>query len=390
MKFSVKSFVFIVCGLFLSFGIAQAASPVAEVMGKDEILAGIKSHDKALFIHNSWMRDPYIILGPDDYYYLTGTTTNEGDPREVSDPYNIGLGGDSMVGQQVRVWKSKDLAHWEYLGVIFDLTDTAHYKEGKDYLVGLAEKDRHLWAPELHWTGKQWALVHCPQEYASLALSAGKDLKGPWSHPMGTEFKGKHDPSLFQDVDGKWWLLWLNTLAAPLEDGFKGLAAEGVRIDPSGGRIDPNNKASKIARIGHEGATMRKIGDKYVHFGTAWSTDKMRKGSYNLYYCVSDKVTGPFGERRFAGRFLGHGTPFQTRDGKWWCTAFFNGNVPTISEDGIQQRDMSDNAYSINKRGTTIVPLDVLIMPDGDVKIRAIDPAYGVPGPDENQKSFGN
>ena len=87
----------------------------------------------------------------------------------------------------------------------------------------------------------------------------------------------------------------------PQKPDFAGLAGEPVRIDPSN------------RRIGHEGATMRKIGKKYVHFGTAWSTDQGRKGSYNLYYCTSDKITGPYSERRFVGRFLGHGTPFRTK-----------------------------------------------------------------------------
>ena len=145
-------------------------------------------------------------------------------------------------------------------------------------------------------------------------------------------------------------------------------------------RIDPSNR-----RIGHEGATMRKIGKKYVHFGTAWSTDQGRKGSYNLYYCTSDKVTGPYNERRFAGRFLGHGTPFQDKNGKWWCTAFFNGNRPPLDPDGIEKRDLREDAQTINKLGTTIVPLDVKILPDGDVYIRAIDPHYATPGPDEVQ-----
>ena len=30
----------------------------------------------------------------------------EGDPREAANPYNIGLGGESIVGDQVRVWRS--------------------------------------------------------------------------------------------------------------------------------------------------------------------------------------------------------------------------------------------------------------------------------------------
>ena len=130
---------------------------------------------------------------------------------------------------------------------------------------------------------------------------------------------------------------------------------------------------------------MRKIGDKYVHFGTAWSTDQGRKGSYNLYYCTADKITGPYGPRRFAGRFLGHGTPFQDRDGKWWCTAFFNANVPPLDRKGIETRDLSEDAQTINEQGVTIVPLDVRVLDNGDVRIRAKDPAYAAPGPDEAQ-----
>ncbi len=37
---------------------------------------GLKSHDRALYIKAGWIRDPYITLGPDDYYYLTGTQPN--------------------------------------------------------------------------------------------------------------------------------------------------------------------------------------------------------------------------------------------------------------------------------------------------------------------------
>jgi arylsulfatase len=202
---------------------------------------------------------------------------------------------------------------------------------------------------------------------------------------MGTVLGRKHDPSLFRDGE-TWYLLWGNTQLAPLSDDFSRFTAGPIRIDPAGNRPDPRRNGATLSRIGHEGATMRKIGDKYVHFGTAWSTDQMRKGSYNLYYCTADKITGPYGPRRFAGRFLGHGTPFQRRDGKWWCTAFFNANVPPLPRTDIETRDLSQDAQTINQRGATIVPLDVRILPDGDIYIRAKDPAYAMPGPDEAQK----
>jgi hypothetical protein len=348
------------------------------VMDAGSIRAGLESHDRALYIKAGWIRDPYIILGPDDSYYLTGTQPNEDDPREADDPYNIGLGKASIVGEQVRVHRSRDLIRWESLGAPYTLADSLQVRE-----LGKKPANRLIWAPEVHWLGDRWALVHCPRALANLAVTGGRELKGPWSHPMGRGLGDLHDPSLFRDDDGTWYLLWQNTLIAPLSQDLTRYTAEPVRIDPAGSRPGPDG--TPIRQIGHEGATMIKVGGKYVHFGTAWSTDRGRKGSYNLYYCVADRITGPYGPRKFAGRFLGHGTPFKDRGGKWWCTAFFNGNVPPLPREGIEARDLGGNAQTINEQGLTIVPLDVKILGDGDVEIRAVDPAYATPGPDEVQ-----
>ncbi|MEM6689746.1 MAG: family 43 glycosylhydrolase [Planctomycetota bacterium] len=349
------------------------------VMKPEAIRKGLDSHDRALYIKAGWIRDPYITLGPDDYYYLTGTQPNEGDPREAENPYNIGLGDQSIVGEQVRLWRSKDLIEWESLGPIFTIDDTMKAQNGK-----LGNR-RLVWAPEVHWLADKgrWALVHCPKTVSSLALTDGMDLKGPWTHPMEGNMGGRHDPSLFTDDDGTRYLLWGNTLVAPLDDDLKSYTGKPVRIDPSGSRPGPDGKP--INRIGHEGATMIKVGGKYVHLGTAWSTDKGRRGSYNLYYSVADKITGPYGPRKFAGRFLGHGTPFKDKNGKWWCTAFFNGNVPPVGKKGIVQRDLGENAQTINEQGVTIVPLDVRMLDNGEVFVRAKPKAYGTPGLDEAQ-----
>ncbi|MEM9830916.1 MAG: family 43 glycosylhydrolase [Bacteroidota bacterium] len=364
-----------------------ASAPIMPVNSRAEIEAGLKSHDRALFLKDHWIRDPYIILGPDDYYYLTGTTPNPGDPKEKTDPYNKGLFRGSIVGSGVQVWRSKDLIDWEYLETPYSLKDAYPIKKGK---VKKADDGSQnvLWAPEIHWLEKEnkWALVHCPKGVSSLAFSGEQEVEGPWTHPMGEAFVGKHDPSLFQDDDGRWYALWGNTYVAQIKDDFSGLASEPYYIVPGSERPNPGKKGEMISVIGHEGATMRKIGGKYVSFGTAWSTDEMRKGSYNLYYCIADEIMGEYGPRKFVGRFLGHGTPFQTRDGSWWCTAFFNGDVPPVEEKGIETRNLSETAQTINQRGTTIVPLEVKILDDGEIYIRAKDPAYANPGPDENQQ----
>jgi len=352
------------------------------VMDAETIRAGLKSHDRALYIKAGWIRDPYITIGPDDYYYLTGTQPREGDPREAQNPYNIGLGDASVVGDQVRAYRSKDLIEWESLGPIFSVDDTEKARQGKKI------PKRLMWAPEVHWMPElgedgRWALVHCPKKHSSLVLSEGKELKGPWTHSIRKGMGERHDPSLFTDDDGTVYMLWLNTMIAPLNKDLTRYTADPVRIDPAGSRPGPDG--TPISHIGHEGATMIKVGGKYVHLGTAWSTDSGRKGSYNLYYCVADKITGPYGPRKFAGRFLGHGTPFQTKDGKWWFTAFFNGNAPPEPREGIETRDIGDNARTINEQGVTIVPLDVRMLDSGEVYIRAKDPAYANPGPDEAQ-----
>jgi arylsulfatase len=204
-------------------------------------------------------------------------------------------------------------------------------------------------------------------------MTSGEALEGPFTHPMGQDMFNKHDPSLFQDDDGSLWLTWGNRMLAPMKRDLSGFLAEPIEIEPS------NRK------IGHEGTLIKKFGSKYVLFGTGWSTDKGRKGNYNLYYCTADKITGPYSERRFCGRFLGHGFPFQDHNGKWWCTAFYNGNIPPVSREDLK-KDLPDTAYTINKMGTTIVPLEIEIDDEGDVFIRAVDPDYAVPGPEEVQQ----
>lgn len=352
---------------------------VTKPMGRKRLTSGLANHDRALFVLNGWIRDPYVIPGPDDHYYLTGTTPLPGDPREQTEPYNTGLGEGSVVGWKANVWRSRDLIDWENLNAPFSLKDGIWFEEQPE---SFDEKDAgqwRLWAPELHWLGDRWALVHTspgPVKGANLSLTKGKKVSGPWTNPLGTAIQRRHDPSLFKDDDGTWWLIWGATSIAPLKPDFSGLASKPVKIGPAGAD----------AKMGHEGCLIQKIHGKYVLFGTGWSTGKMRRGSYNLYYAVADKITGPYSERKFAGRFLGHGTPFQDRQGRWWCTAFYNANVPPVSRDGIQQRDLGETAQTINQRGTTLVPLDVRMLKNGELFIRAKDSAYASPGPDEAQQ----
>ncbi|MCA9054044.1 MAG: sulfatase-like hydrolase/transferase [Planctomycetaceae bacterium] len=357
---------------------SNAAPAVSAAMDRPTLTAGLESHDRALFVKAGWIRDPYITLGPDDYFYLTGTTPLPDEPREQTDPYNTGLGQESIVGWKMQVWRSRDLIDWETLGTPFDLHDGVWAEAKLERFQEVEERQWRLWAPELHWLGEHWALVHTspsPVQGANLSLTSGAAVARPWLNPMGPRIGRRHDPSLFRDDDGIWWLVWGATQIAPLKPDFSDLVGEPVTIGPTG----------ETAKMGHEGCLIRKIHGQYVLFGTGWSTGEMRRGSYNLYYATADAITGPYSERKFVGRFLGHGTPFQDREGRWWSTAFYNGNVPPLSADGIQTRDLSDTAQTINPLGTTLVPLDVRLDAEGELIIRAKDPDYAIPGPDEAQ-----
>jgi len=345
----------------------------------DEMRAGLVARDRAIHVLDGWVRDPYIILGPSGFYYYTGTTQMP-EQQSPETRYNTGLGPTSRVGWHVRVWRSRDLITWESLGSPYTLKDTIWYQTEREVFDKAPQVQWRVWAPELHWLGDGWALVHttpqplAPRVGGTFVLSAGHELKGPWTSPLGTRIGRRHDPSLFRDDDGTWWMIWGATQIAPLKADFSDYAGEPTPIGPAGA----------TAKMGHEGCLIRKIEGRYILFGTGWSTGRMRKGSYNLYYATASKITGPYSQRKFAGRFLGHGTPFQDKLGRWWCTAFFNANVPPISDEGIEHRDLSADAYTINRQGLTLVPLDIRLV-DGDVLIRAKDPRYANPGPDEAQ-----
>ena len=353
------------------------------VMDPETVTAGLESHDRALYIKAGWIRDPYIVLGPDQYYYLTGTTPLQDDPRRISDPYNTGLGPESIVGWKMHVWRSRDLITWESLQAPFTLQDGIWAETQPERFREVSEANWRLWAPELHFLGgrlgDRWAIVHTspsPVRGANLTLTPGREVTGPFENPMGAKIGRRHDPSLFQDDDRTWWMIWGATQIAPLKPDFSGFAAPPKKIGPSG----------ETAKMGHEGCLMRKIGDKYVLFGTGWSTGEMRKGSYNLYFATADQMTGPYSKRKFAGRFLGHGTPFQDKQGRWWCTAFYNANIPPLTREQARDKDLGETAQTINEQGVTIVPLDVRILDDGEIDVRAKDPAYAFPGPDEAQQ----
>ncbi|MCV9389303.1 family 43 glycosylhydrolase [Reichenbachiella ulvae] len=327
----------------------------------EQLPVEVMQHKKAIHPIDDWMRDPFITLGPDSRYYMTMTQQKNEE-------------GDDLMP----VYVSDDLWNWEKIGFPYSIRKASNAEE---FEARLAEKNEErddpmpmrLWAPEMHWVDDHWVYIHTSNTgLGNLIQTKGTDLfelKSQW----GSNFRRKHDPFLFQDDDGSKYLVYKCTEIVKLKDDLSGTDGEPVQIGPS------NRK------MGHEGAFIIKYKGKYVLFGTAWSTDEMRHGTYNLYYCTSDNLMGPYGERKFAGRFLGHGTLFLDKQDRWWCTAFYNANKPPISPQEAKTGDQSDTAYTINKQGLTLVPMEIK-MENGEVIIRPKDPDYGYPGKEEVQQ----
>jgi len=331
-----------------------------------EIKKEIKAHDRAVHVFDDWQRDPFITMAPDGYYYLT--MTQHGDT----------IDGRTVISTGAPYYKSKDLAKWEFAGYFYDINKDAG--NAADYLKKWVDRKSNgkegalkLWAPEIHFINGQWHVLHTSNAgIGNLASTTAHRLEGPYTG-WNEKFGRQHDPTIFKDDDGSCWLV---SKCAQIQKLNKDLSAfEGEPI-----KIDPSNR-----KMGHEGAYLVKFEGKYIFFGTAWSTDEMRHGTYNLYYAVSDKLEGPYGERKFAGRFLGHGTPFKDKDGRWWCTSFYNANKPTLNRDEARNKDVSDNAYTLNEQGLTLVPLEIKMV-NGEIIVWAKDPEYRYPGNEEIQK----
>ncbi|MCC4211281.1 family 43 glycosylhydrolase [Leeuwenhoekiella parthenopeia] len=323
----------------------------------DSLIQMINKHDRAIHLmKDTWMRDPFIALCPDGNYYLSATRMTESFPDSIA---------------SIEFWRSQDLTNWEKLGVRWRANDSEF---GKALLKKAMDNDRQamIWAPEIHFINGKWIIVNTSNMgMANLMITESDELAPPYIEPFGAELGHRHDPSIFMDDDQP-YLVYKMAAIQRLKKDFSGFDGEEINIGPSD------------RKMGHEGAYIIKVQNKYILFGTAWSTDEMRKGTYNLYYAVSDKVNGPYGKRQFAGRFLGHGTPFKDKNGNWWCTAFYNANEPTLKPHEVENKDMSNTAFTINKQGLTLVPMEIKIENDA-VKIKALDPAYQNPGNEEVQ-----
>ncbi len=291
-------FLFSLC-IFASFS-SRAEYSDAEnenILSLDEKKVFLASHDKAFLVFNERIRDPFILKGPDDHYYLTGTTA--------------GSHWGETIG--IRLWRSANLIEWQDLGFVWDL-----YKDGKSqgswhFDQPLRNPDfknpRAIWAPEVHYLNGTWWLPHCMNigGHGLLKSVSGKP-EGPYQALPPIQ-KRLIDAHLYQE-NGETYYLWQADWYAKMDDEMLGLIDEPRQFAHDGKHP-----------MGYEGVLLLKIGAKYV-FVASGRYGYEPTNTYDLYYAVSDTLEGPYGKRRMAIKNAGHGNLFQDHEGRWWSTAF--------------------------------------------------------------------
>ncbi|OJV37653.1 MAG: glycosyl hydrolase family 43 [Bacteroidales bacterium 36-12] len=293
-----------------------------------------------------WMRDTWVTLGPDGYYYMTGTTATP--DRKFNGQPHCWDWNDGLY-----LWRSLDLQEWESRGRVWSMEEDGTwqkypkiYKDGekrpKLSLNGDVMDNRFhaVWAPELHYIKSQqnWFMVACLNESAGgrgsfiLKSTTGKP-EGPFVNIEGNE-KGplfpEIDGSLFEDEDGTVYFVGHNHYIAKMKPDMSGYAEEIRKLNEHNYEPEPYV----------EGAFIFKYDNKYHLVQAIWShrtpegkdtyveknglTNNKTRYSYDCIIASSDNVYGPYSKRYNAITGGGHNNLFQDKEGKWWATMFFN------------------------------------------------------------------
>ncbi len=257
------------------------------------------------------LRDTSICRGPDGAWYLTGTV-------EPFWAYNEGI----------KVWRSKDLAAWEPLGMVWRYGESPWHAK---YL----EAKKPLWAPEIHYLKGTFWLTYSIPGWDGTAKTSGCGLlkstsgaaAGPYEDVQPGERMGDEiDASLFEDDDGAVYFLWHSGKIARMTPDMRGLAEPYRWLKTT--VPDPNPAhhsglcpgifgAGSFDHVGYEGMCMFKANGRY-YLGCADACD----GRYSCYIAEAPSIGGPYGARYEALPHAGHNVFFKDERGAWWSTYF--------------------------------------------------------------------
>jgi beta-xylosidase len=256
------------------------------------------------------VRDTVITLGGDGNYYMTGSTGE-----------NIWAFNDG-----VELWKSRDLKHWSYIGLVWSLDKDAGWE--KQTRMMHEKPVRAIWAPEIHYIHHNYfiCLSMAPGGIGLLKSSTGK-AEGPYINALSSDapLTTGIDATLFEDDDGTVYFTSTGgNRIARMKDDMSGFAEPFHDIKLEDPDHDPAHHAAKCVDrgtndIGHEGAVLFKANGIY-YLGAADSYE----GRYSTMVTMSKTIYGPYHGRHESVPTAGGTGFFKDKKGRWWTTYFGN------------------------------------------------------------------
>jgi beta-xylosidase len=185
------------------------------------------------------LRDAVVCLGGDGNYYMTGSS------------------GDNIwaYAAGLELWKSPDLKHWSYMGVVWNIEKEGTWEKKWQNLHG--KPARALWAPEIHYLkGNYFICLSMPPGGISFLKSTTGKPEGPYVHATTVtdkSFVNGIDPTLFKDEDGKVYFTWsgANRIAL-MKDDMSGFDGERHQIQLENPDHNPSHYAAKCEGRGNE------------------------------------------------------------------------------------------------------------------------------------------
>jgi xylan 1,4-beta-xylosidase len=259
------------------------------------------------------LRDPSICRGPDDTYYLTGTS-------EPFWTYNNENG--------IRLWRSKDLRTWTPLGTAWRYGRSPWHEK---YL----KAQKPIWAPEVHYIKGNFWLTYSLPGWDGTGKTSGCGLlrsttgkpEGPYQDVQPAERLGDEiDASLFEDDDGTVYFLWHCGKIARMKPDMSGLAEPYHRLKTVTPDANPKHHSELCAgifgkdsfdHVGYEGMFLFKMGGRYY-----LCCSEQYDGRYSCMVATAEKIYGPYSARYEAIPHGGHNTVFRDAQGSRWSTYF--------------------------------------------------------------------
>ncbi|MCG6186308.1 family 43 glycosylhydrolase [Maribellus maritimus] len=265
------------------------------------------------------LRDIAVCKGPENKYYLTGTTDD-----------NWG------VAEGIRVWESSDLKDWQIIGddgFVWTFEKDASNEAQRRIKRTNGRLVRGIWAPEIHYINNNfWITYSVSGGYGSglLKSTTGKP-EGPYEDVKkeGAMVKGI-DATLFKDVDGTVWYIWGPGNMKKLKPDMMGFADTAPPVFPK----DASGK-----EVGYEGVNMYYKNGLYYLMAAEWNCESPKKGHvfgntdvnrrtadgrYDCMIAMAENITGPYSEAYIAIPHGGHNMIFDDFDGNIRATMFGN------------------------------------------------------------------